>query len=275
MHNTGNVMAAAVAVKTGIIQQLTSMNLLAIQSHVRRVCTPLDRVGRGSRPRQLLPGGSRPRACLQSASQPLRLPLSRSRREGPPRGYLVPLMGGGIVAVSREGVTHREKVHAFTVCWRISSPTTAGIGATRYQARATPSPTGPSRRRRARRAACCPDRRLASPSTKDGREWRAGQAPKAFAMGGRVTHNPAPGLVRALRACVLATLSMGDDLLAHRWYVFFGWGDRAVHPIPRRNHVDGRQQGTPEPLPSHLASYRVGASERGILPGPGSRWRIH
>lgn len=94
MHNTGNVMAAAVAVKTGIIQQLTSMNLLAIQSHVRRVCTPLDRVGRGSRPRQLLPGGSRPRACLQSASQPLRLPLSRSRREGPPRGYLVPLMGG-------------------------------------------------------------------------------------------------------------------------------------------------------------------------------------
>lgn len=29
------------------------MNQLAIQSHIRRVCTPLDRVGRGSRPRQL------------------------------------------------------------------------------------------------------------------------------------------------------------------------------------------------------------------------------
>lgn len=84
-HSQGNVMAAAVAVKTGIIrcrassptvfiwvgvvclivslvpihfdhlylslyscrcstiQQLTSMNQLAIQSHIRRVCTPLDR----------------------------------------------------------------------------------------------------------------------------------------------------------------------------------------------------------------------------------------
>lgn len=48
-----NMMAAAVAVKTGIIQQMTSMNQLAIESHIRRVCTPLDRVGRGSRPRQL------------------------------------------------------------------------------------------------------------------------------------------------------------------------------------------------------------------------------
>ena len=53
MHASGNIMAAAVAVKTGIIQQMTSMNFLAIQSHIRRVCTPLDRVGRGSRPRQL------------------------------------------------------------------------------------------------------------------------------------------------------------------------------------------------------------------------------
>ena len=46
-------MAAAVAVKTGIIQQVTTMNQLSIQSHIRRVCTPLDRVGRGSKPRQL------------------------------------------------------------------------------------------------------------------------------------------------------------------------------------------------------------------------------
>lgn len=86
-HSSGNMMAAAVAVKTGIIrpplptrpktmhgrglpfflcvasssfggeresvQQMTSMNHISIQSHIRRVCTPLDRVGRGSRPRQL------------------------------------------------------------------------------------------------------------------------------------------------------------------------------------------------------------------------------
>lgn len=52
-HNAGNSMAAAVAVKTGVIQQLTCLNFLAVLSHIRRVCTPLDRVGRGSRPRQL------------------------------------------------------------------------------------------------------------------------------------------------------------------------------------------------------------------------------
>ena len=51
-HASGNSMATAVAIKTGVIQQLTSMNQLAIQSHIRRVCTPLDRVGRGSRPRR-------------------------------------------------------------------------------------------------------------------------------------------------------------------------------------------------------------------------------
>ena len=51
-HAASNSMAAAVAVKTGVIQQLTSMNQLSIQSHIRRVCTPLDRVGCGSRPRR-------------------------------------------------------------------------------------------------------------------------------------------------------------------------------------------------------------------------------
>lgn len=51
--SNGNTMAAAVAVKTGIIQQVTTMNAVSILSHIRRVCTPLDRVGRGSRPRQL------------------------------------------------------------------------------------------------------------------------------------------------------------------------------------------------------------------------------
>lgn len=35
-HGSGNMMAAAVAVKTGIIQQITSTNQLAIQSHIRR-----------------------------------------------------------------------------------------------------------------------------------------------------------------------------------------------------------------------------------------------
>lgn len=59
-HNTGNSMAAAVAVKTGVIQQLTCLNFLAVLSHVRRVCMPLDRVGRGSRPRQLHPSPARP-----------------------------------------------------------------------------------------------------------------------------------------------------------------------------------------------------------------------
>lgn len=69
IHSVGNMVAASVAVKTGIIQQMTSMNQLAIQSgllfknnrglslsHIRRVCTPLDRVGRGSKPRQLHAG---------------------------------------------------------------------------------------------------------------------------------------------------------------------------------------------------------------------------
>ena len=74
----GNTMAAAVAVKTGVLQQLTHFNAASLLSHIRqieayapflsalvwwvwnpgiclkrRVCTPLDRVGRGSRPRQL------------------------------------------------------------------------------------------------------------------------------------------------------------------------------------------------------------------------------
>jgi hypothetical protein len=63
-------MAAAVAVKTGVLQQLTlraavigcvtpasppNFNAASVLSHARRVCTPLDRVGRGSRPRQLHP----------------------------------------------------------------------------------------------------------------------------------------------------------------------------------------------------------------------------
>ena len=52
-HSTGNSMAAAVAVKTGVLQQLTNFNMVSVLSHIRRVCTPLDRVGRGSRPRQL------------------------------------------------------------------------------------------------------------------------------------------------------------------------------------------------------------------------------
>ena len=46
-------MAAVVAVKTGVLQQLTNFNVASVLSHIRRVCTPLDRVGRGSRPRQL------------------------------------------------------------------------------------------------------------------------------------------------------------------------------------------------------------------------------
>lgn len=70
-HNSGNSMAAAVAVKTGVLrrwigvfvcaytdptpQQLTNFNAASVMSHIRRVCTPLDRVGRGSRPRQLHP----------------------------------------------------------------------------------------------------------------------------------------------------------------------------------------------------------------------------
>lgn len=54
-HSAGNSMAAAVAVKTGVLQQLTNFNASSVLSHVRRVCTPLDRVGRGSRPRQLHP----------------------------------------------------------------------------------------------------------------------------------------------------------------------------------------------------------------------------
>ena len=52
-HSAGNSMAAAVAVKTGVLQQLTNFNVVSVLSHIRRVCTPLDRVGRGSRPRQL------------------------------------------------------------------------------------------------------------------------------------------------------------------------------------------------------------------------------
>lgn len=35
--------------------QSTNFNAVSILSHIRRVCTPLDRVGRGSRPRQLHP----------------------------------------------------------------------------------------------------------------------------------------------------------------------------------------------------------------------------
>jgi DNA-directed RNA polymerase II subunit RPB2 len=54
-HSAGNSMAAAVAVKTGVLQQLTNFNVVSVLSHIRRVCTPLDRVGRGSRPRQLHP----------------------------------------------------------------------------------------------------------------------------------------------------------------------------------------------------------------------------
>lgn len=41
--------------KTGVIQQLTHFNAASILSHIRRVCTPLDRVGRGSKPRNLHP----------------------------------------------------------------------------------------------------------------------------------------------------------------------------------------------------------------------------
>jgi DNA-directed RNA polymerase beta subunit len=52
-HASGNSMAALVANKTGVIQQLTHFNASSILSHIRRVCTPLDRVGRGSMPRDL------------------------------------------------------------------------------------------------------------------------------------------------------------------------------------------------------------------------------
>jgi DNA-directed RNA polymerase beta subunit len=52
-HASGNSMAAHVATKTGVIQQLTHFNASSILSHIRRVCTPLDRVGRGSKPRDL------------------------------------------------------------------------------------------------------------------------------------------------------------------------------------------------------------------------------
>ena len=40
--------------KTGVIQQLTCMNLISVMSHIRRVCTPLDRVGRGSKPHTVI-----------------------------------------------------------------------------------------------------------------------------------------------------------------------------------------------------------------------------
>ena len=46
-HNLGNSLE-------GFLQS-PNFNMTSVLSHIRRVCTPLDRVGRGSRPRQLHP----------------------------------------------------------------------------------------------------------------------------------------------------------------------------------------------------------------------------
>jgi DNA-directed RNA polymerase II subunit RPB2 len=119
-------MAAAVAVKTGVLQQLTNFNMVSVLSHIRRVCTPLDRVGRGSRPRQLHPSHygylCPPGECIH---QIVHCPSLVETPEGPACGLIKAFALGARVTLSPNHVpasAGRHMPKAYSHCQCIAPP---------------------------------------------------------------------------------------------------------------------------------------------------------